>query len=283
MKALFLYNPSSGRGLKNKKLLYIKKELLKTYDSVDLVISQSKEHFMSECQKACENYDALIFSGGDGTFNMVVSALKDSVNKPILGMIPNGRLNDSYKTFGVPKSIKRALKVIKEQNIEDVDTVNVDNHEFIFSFSQGAYSDIPYSTKYKKLGRFIYYLKAIPRLFKKIRIKGKLIDNDSKNEYYFETPFILIMNGTYMGGFKINKHNSYNDGLVDIYLVKPGVFNGLLKYFFSWKKIPHFKLSNFTIQDDSDMPYDLDGEKVIKSNSVFHVHHNSIKVITKAK
>ena len=84
MKALFLYNPSSGHRLKDKKLAYIKNELLKTYDEVDLVISTSKEHFINECQRAYGNYDALIFSGGDGTFNMVVNALKDSVNKPIL-------------------------------------------------------------------------------------------------------------------------------------------------------------------------------------------------------
>ena len=66
MKALFLYNKTSGKGKAAKRLNYIVSSLKEVYREVDVVESQSEEHFIKVAKDACGKYDSLIFSGGDG-------------------------------------------------------------------------------------------------------------------------------------------------------------------------------------------------------------------------
>ena len=41
-----------------------------------------------------ENYDVLIAAGGDGTLNEVVNSIAEKPNRPKLGVIPMGTVND---------------------------------------------------------------------------------------------------------------------------------------------------------------------------------------------
>lgn len=94
-KVVFIYNPSSGKGRVEKNLDFIVNEIKKKYGSVDVIKTKSAEHLTESVRNACYEYDYLFFSGGDGTFNMVVNSIPFEVEKlPIFGYLPGGSTND---------------------------------------------------------------------------------------------------------------------------------------------------------------------------------------------
>lgn len=262
-KALFIYNAKSGKGKIVKHLDYIKQELTPCFEKLDIVESKDEEHFIKICKISCTDYDVLLFAGGDGTFNMVVNALYTMEKRPILGIIPCGTINDAAKNFGITRNFKKAVRFIKKGKVSSFDICSINDKCFVFAAAIGAYADIPYKTKVKKkkyLGAFAYYFKAIPSIFKPISLKGVATFKDGR-KVNFKTPFVLIMNGTNIGGFKINPKSCITDGKFDLFLSRPSIFNSLLTYLFFRRRIKHFNIDQVTIKCDSLDYWDIDGEK----------------------
>ena len=69
MKCIFIYNPNSGKGKTAKKLTYIVKKLKKRYASVDVYATKAKGDLTRKVAEVAEQYDCIVFSGGDGSFN----------------------------------------------------------------------------------------------------------------------------------------------------------------------------------------------------------------------
>ena len=67
MKCIVIYNPNSGRGSLLKKLNYIKKRLMTKYEEVVIYPTKSTKDTIMVAKESCNLYDAIIFSGGDGT------------------------------------------------------------------------------------------------------------------------------------------------------------------------------------------------------------------------
>lgn len=263
MNALFLLNKSSGRGLSLKKKQFIVRELEQVFSPVTMVESKSKEHFSSTAKKACGQYDVLIFAGGDGTFNMVANAIGDQKKRPILGVLPTGTMNDAAKIIGVRRGIKNALKVIKGQKTKKIDIGKLNDKYFVYVAVIGAYADIPYTTnidKKSKAGPLAYYFKAVPKVFKKKQVKGTISFEDGTS-MVFEAPFIMVMNGSHVGGFNINSKSDSFDGEMDLFWTEPTIFNSLLRYIVFKRKIHRYKFREITIKTNSLDNWDLDGEK----------------------
>lgn len=282
MRALFIYNKTSGRGIILKKKEFILSSLHEVFDEVEFVESLSEEHFKEVVANSCGKYDSLIFAGGDGTFNMAVNALAEKDNRPTLGVIPTGTINDAAKNFGVPKNIKKALKIIKNQKKRRFDIGKLNDSYYVFAAAIGVYADIPIITTKKdkkKFGPFAYYFKAFPSFFKLRNIEGD-IEIDGVLHHY-KTPFVLIMNSTHIGGFRINPKSNISDGKMDIFLSKPGIFNSLLQYLFLRRKIKHFQGSNIKVIVNCDDDWDLDGEKGPKGDANIKVLPSHISIYSK--
>ena len=71
MRCLFLYHEGSGRGTVARKLPLIKRRLSRRYQQVDIVCTTSADELMTHVREGMNTYDAVVFSGGDGTFNDV--------------------------------------------------------------------------------------------------------------------------------------------------------------------------------------------------------------------
>ncbi len=80
------------------------------YDEVTLYATKSAEDLQRKAAEGAMAYDALIFSGGDGTFNLVLGGVGE--RKVDLGYLPSGTANDVARSLGIPKNVKKALKVI---------------------------------------------------------------------------------------------------------------------------------------------------------------------------
>lgn len=263
MKALFLYSDKSG---KNKSIKLHKKiaDVLSTKYEVTSKQCVSINELMFEAKNCSKNYDVLIVAGGDGTLNAVVNAIAPlpKEERPTIGYIPTGTINDAGKSYGIKHSVKQALKIILAGHVVESDIGLFNDSYFLYVLAIGQYSDISYITpriKKKRFGRLAYYFIALKEAFQRKRIHASIVADGNKADVI--TPFVLIMNGVNVGGFPINFSNSTTDGMFDIYLTKPGWFNGLLHYLFFKMKTRHLRANQISIATDSNMPWCVDGEK----------------------
>ena len=261
--ALFLYSEATGTGVVNRHIDEVKSRLSRCFDSLDVVLTSSMEDGIERAQKACGVYDALIFSGGDGTFNHIAASLIGRENAPTLGYINGGTVCDVGRNFGIHGSFRRALKIIEEGHTCGFDMGKINDEYFTYVAAIGAFADIPYVTprKYKKrIGRIAYYFRAVGEAFAPKKIHTHIVADGV--EYDVFTPFILCLNGKNVGGFPINLgSSSIHDGKFELFLTKPGIFNGLLHYLLFKMRTVKIIASDFKIEVEYPLPWDLDGEK----------------------
>ncbi|MCQ2786886.1 MAG: YegS/Rv2252/BmrU family lipid kinase [Bacilli bacterium] len=282
MKALFIYSSLTGHNSIKMHLSLIEQKLKEKFIEFKMLETKTKEELKDACLLACQEYDYLIFAGGDGTVNAVINNVADQEKKPILGYIPAGTTNDFAKNFHLSRRIRSALKNITKGVPAPFDIFKVNNKYVAYVLACGAFSEISYTAKRgpkKVVGPLAYYLLAMRDVFIPRRVIGKLSCN-GKN-YDVNTPFLLVLNGNHVGGFYLNFKNKINDGKFNIYITKPGVFNGLLHYLF-------FKMRTVKIQTDyftftflsKPTPWCIDGELANIENVEVKCYPSHLKIIT---
>ncbi len=282
MNALYLYSNKTGLQRKFKKHNKIIERLRKTFDCVEPHLTSSIEDLMSSCRDAKKNgYDVIIVCGGDGTLKDAVNAIAplNKEERPIIGYIPTGTVNDSGKSFGVKGSIRQAIKVIENREVFEIDICRANNEYWTFVAAIGQYTDISYIVprKQKKvLGRFAYYNQAVKEVFTKKRVQVHL--KCDQGEFDFETPFLMCLNGVNVGGFRVNPKNSLFDGKMDIYITPTTIFNGLTNYIFHRKKITIISTKHAEISTSEKGSWCLDGEEGMKGDLVLDVLPRHIQV-----
>ena len=93
----------------------------------------------------------------------------------------------------------------------------------------------------------------------------------------------MVMNSRNVGGFPVNFHYSVKDGLAEVYITKPGLFNGLLHYAFFKVKTTKLKVDYIKITLKNDEYWCFDGEQGDKKFVEISVLKQELKVIGKAK
>ena len=265
MKALYLYSNKTGLQSKYKKHHKIISRLSKFFEKFNVHETENLDDFINCCREARSNgYESVIVCGGDGTLKMAITAIADleKEDRPIIGYIPMGTVNDSGKSFGVKGSIRQAIKVIEKQQVYDIDICKANNEYFTFVAAIGQYSDISYivpRNKKKFFGRLAYYKVAIKEAFTKKTIHVRV--KTEQGDFEFDTPFIMAVNGVNVGGFKVNKTNSLFDGKFDVYITPQTIFNGLTNYIFHKKRIIKLRTSCAEISTSETGSWCLDGEK----------------------
>ena len=286
MKVLYLYSNKTGLKRSKKKTRFIFNSLHNIYKDIEIVQTKNIQDFEENIRKSVGIFDLVIVGGGDGTLKLAVTILMEfsKEKRPVLGYIPLGTINDAGKAVGINGSLKKALKILETNSIIEVDVCKVNNEFFNFVCAAGAYSDISYITKrkYKKvIGKFAYYFVAIFSLFKRKRLEvhieadGRIID--------MKTPLVLIMNSKNVGGFPVNFNYSVVDGMVEVYLTKPGLFNGLLHYLFFKMRTIKLKASYLKVSIKSNEIWCLDGERGFDGDIEINVLKQELRMIGKLK
>ena len=286
MKVLYLYSDKTGVAKSQRKVEKLNKALREIYPEITIKKTENLADFEKNIQDSAGNFDILIIAGGDGSLKCAVGVLMkiEKDKRPILGYIPTGTVNDAGKAVGYKGSIRQALKVLRKGYIDLVDICKVNNEYFNFVCAAGAFSDISYVVKrgYKKiLGRLAYYFYALSQVFKRKIIEAEV---EIKNQKFtVKTPFIMVMNSQNVGGFPVNFNYSVKDGLVEVYITKPGLFNGLLHYAFFKVKTTKLKVDHIKITLKTDEYWCFDGERGDKKTVDIQVLKQELKVIGKAK
>lgn len=286
MKVLFLYSDKTGIKKSTKKVDKLNNSLRSIYKDIDIVKTNSLDEFESYIKKSISNYDILIVAGGDGTLKFTVDVLMSfkKEERPALGYIPTGTVNDAGKAFGVRGNLRQALRVLSRGEIDNIDVCKVNNEYFNFVCAAGAYSDISYAVKRgpkKILGKFAYYFYAISELFKRTRLIATVETSDEI--FTMKTPFLMVLNSKNVGGFPVNFQYSVKDGLAEVYITKPGIFNGILHYLFIKLGTKKIITNHIKITLSSDDYWCFDGEKGDQKTVDISVLKQELKVIGKAK
>ncbi len=296
MQTIFIYNTLSGKGIKNNKLEKIKKILSQKYDNILYCPTTKSGDAKSITTKYISTTNLIIVMGGDGTINDVASAIAESNYSPVVGIIPNGTMNDLAHTLHIPKNYKKAIDIIDNKHVENRDIIQVNNHYAVYGIAMGRFSNTSFLTRQfwkNKLGKLSYFFTASKDIFYypilpiSIRINGKLIAGK------FST--IILTNSDYIAGFKIQKKHNVHTRLI---LIEEGhnrkhcSINGLFKTI----KLFLFGVNNkyvvdknyvyndtIVIHNTNNIPIVLDGEKYISDTYNIRILHKKLNLITGKK
>ena len=293
MKCLFLYNPNSGRGKVAKKTAYIRRKLEERYEVVNIVETSSAQDMEARAREGAEDYDVILFSGGDGTFNNVLQGIGERDVQ--LGYIPGGTVNDVARSLKIPRSVKGALKVILKGNSARLDCMRVNKtHYAMYVAAAGAFTAITYETsqKRKKLfGRIAYIFRGIRKNMKLDIFPVRC--ECGKDSFEGHSVFLLVMNGKSVGGMPVNRKGSMDDGVLEFALIKqkqkPNVLRRIGKYFslifmflfgarIRKRDIRFLRGEHVRIQTRDDVVWDFDGEEGIRGSVDIEVLRNRVKL-----
>ena len=298
MKCIFMYNPNSGKGKINKKYNYIVNRLKEKFSQVDVFATSYPKQMTEEAAKACGTYDYLVFAGGDGTFNEVVQGVAPYENRPVLGYIPTGTVNDIAHTYKISRRIRGAVNNILNGAVKEVDIFKINDCYAKYVVTAGAFTSSTYEIKQsekKKFGRLAYFFDGIRRNLKHETFAVQLeCGGESVSTY---STFVIIINSKSVAGLKINKRAVLDDGIVEGLIVmqrpNPKLKNRIAAFFevikifiFGYssiimkdKKIIKMRGDRFHIKVADDICWNFDGEKGISGEIDISVLRKHLKLI----
>lgn len=298
MKSIFVYNPESGNGKLNRYEGYIVRKLEQKYGPIDVVPTTHPGHATALAQNAIGKYDYFFCSGGDGTLNEIINGFGSAENKPIVGYIPSGTVNDVARSLGLTKNIKKAVNNLLNGVPTPHDTFKVNSKYGIYVCCAGLFTKSSYSTdrnSKKKLGKLAYFLKGGKEIFD---AKPVYVELTTENEHISRNcALVLILNSRSVAGFKLNKEAALDDGMVEVVMfhshkekvLMPEIFRTMGAFAFGLDsikdsvKITYRKLSKFTITTKEGTIINLDGEKSGGGSFNFEVIQKGITIICPTK
>ncbi|MFO8069576.1 MAG: diacylglycerol kinase family lipid kinase [Alkalibacterium sp.] len=167
-KILILANPSSGK----KNSVDIAQTAEKTFKSKGwhcvTRITKQKSDIAKYTTEACaDKADYLVVTGGDGTVNEVLNALKERAYRPVLGILPAGTANNIAVGWGMSTDIHKAINQLVDAKQEKCDVGEVNDHLFLSTLSSGTLPETVWevSGKMKEAyGPIAYFLEGIKSL-----------------------------------------------------------------------------------------------------------------------
>lgn len=289
-KALFVFNPHSGKGQIKFNLLNIIDILTKGGYDVTVHPTQSKYDALDTVTQIGNDFDAIICSGGDGTLNETIEGIMSLEQRKPLGYIPAGTMNDFATSLNISKNMKQAaLNILRNEKI-NVDVGSFNKVFFTYVAAFGAFTDVSYETPQQKknvFGTLAYIMEGMKKLNKLKSYSVKLKYNDTETEGDFL--FGMVSNSTSVAGFKGLSGNDVmlDDGVFECFLVKNPtnlmdfqmMINDLLQRKLDSPYFCFFKTNYVEFESSSELPWTLDGEfGGIETKVVIKNNHKAIEI-----
>ena len=270
-KMFFIYNPHSGKAQIKNKISEIIDLFVKNHYEVTVHPTQEREDALHMVEQKSGEYDMIVFSGGDGTVNEVVSGLMKTGRRPVLGYIPSGTVNDFAASLHIPRDLRKAAHLIVEGMPFDCDIGGFNDKYFSYVAAFGIFTDVAYQTPqhFKNiLGKTAYVLEGAKQLYnlKSYHMTVCYQDKVLEDDFIFG----LITNSTSVGGFKgyRGKGVKLDDGEFEVSLIKAPknpiemqiIISALLQKEINQDFITTFRASELKIVCDEEVSWTLDGE-----------------------
>ncbi|WP_149276338.1 diacylglycerol/lipid kinase family protein [Pareuzebyella sediminis] len=215
----FIVNPIAGRGKPDFVQTFIESFFIGSLHRLTIKYSEYKKHaIILTMESIAEKADIIVACGGDGTINEVASCLVDTSIS--LGILPMGSGNGLASNLKIPKNLRKALAIIKNQHTINIDVGKINERYFFSNMGIGFDASVikHYESSQK---RTLYgYVNACLTSFRDIR-KNKDLSVSINDMNSLVNPFIiLISNSNEMGyNLSLTPKASLQDGLLDILII----------------------------------------------------------------
>jgi len=287
-KIRLIYNPVAGDATFKNRL----DTAIKSFQKAGYLVSPYRLMGPNDMDNALaeldEKYAAIAISGGDGSINNLINAMKkNNIDLPI-GIFPFGTSNDFAAHMRIPRNVQKCCEIITNGEILEVDTGVANGIYFINVCSAGLLADVPYKTDIgmkNSLGKMAYYIKGfeeIPKL-RPIRMKMEYDDKVIEDDLYL----FLVLNSSTAGGFpRLAPYASVYDGLLDVIAIKAANITNIINLIIKTLRgehvgdpnIYHFQTDNLKISSDQVFESDIDGERGPSFPLSIRVERRNIKV-----
>lgn len=222
-KMLFLLNPKAGQAELRSRLLEVLDVFTAGGYTVTVHPTQGRGDLTQFVLEHGAEYDVVVCAGGDGTINEAVSALVQLENRPPLGYIPAGTVNDVAHTLGLSREPVKAARDILEGCPRAIDVGKFgEDRWFTYVAGFGAFTDVSYETPQEEkrvLGRLAYLLKGAQTLggIKPIPMRMTVGEQVIEDDVLLG----LVCSTTSVGGFRTPMDGvSLDDGLSEVIVAK---------------------------------------------------------------
>lgn len=279
MRALVVYNGFSGKSKILKHIDYICQKLKTKYEIVETFQSTGPNSIRDYVIQNAKDFDLVLAAGGDGSINEAVNGLMMIKPRPTLAYVPTGTCNDTGKTLGLKKSLRKTMKIILNENKTFLDVNQINGQYFIYGLAAGNLTNVSYEAKYKAkkmFGKFAYYLEAVKSIGKD---KSIHIDIEADGKKISGKYFLFLATNTrYLASLKFHRKKRIylNNGKLYITLIRQtNRFINTIDFILfmligeGYKhNIEHFEASNMIITSKKAIPYNTDGEGLPKLSRI---------------
>ena len=292
-KLLIIMNPCSGKKKANGKLAEIISIFNRGGYDVTTYMTAARGDATEVAKNRANEFDTIVCIGGDGTFNEVISGLRDLPTQPIVGYIPAGSTNDFANSLKLSKNILGAAKDIVEGSSRPLDIGQFNDRYFSYIASFGAFTKTSYATPQSLknvLGHLAYVLASVKELasIRSHHLRFTLADGRVYEDDYI---FGAISNSTSVAGILTLSPDlvDMNDGLFELLLIrKPhsllelsDCVLALMTQEYSTAMLTLVSTPSVEIEAPEDMSWTLDGEFAPGAAHCSVVNlHNAVNVIT---
>ena len=271
MRALLLYNTSSGRGNIKSRIMDVKA----IFKEAGIDISPHRIDFSKNPLDGYEDSELVVICGGDGTVNYVVNAMMQKQLSVSIGVIPAGTANDFAGAIGMSNDVLTAARQLAYGEVELIDCGCVEQMQrgesqaiyFVNIFSFGIFTTTSQHTPEElkhRIGKMAYVVAA----FKELRnIHGiPLTITTDAGAFYYPTLMGLVFNGETAGRMPIARKSSLRDGAFDCIFVRKRAplisFFDMLLYMIGVKTsaVKYLRTSQLKLVTPSNEDTDVDGQ-----------------------
>lgn len=278
-KLFFVMNPRAGTRKANKVLPEILSVFNRAGYEVIVHITEDRRDAEETVYQRAAEMDLVVCSGGDGTFNEVVSGLLRSGADIPIGYIPSGSTNDFAGSLQLSADPVEAARDIVEGVPLSFDLGRFGQRYFSYVASFGAFTRTSYTTPQSAkniLGHMAYLLSGIQEL-SQIRAVPVSMEIDGQR---IEDRFIFgaICNCTSMGGIVTLNPDlvDLRDGKFEVFLVRAPkdvvelgeCIVAMQQQQYNCRMVTFLTGSNIRVETEGVLPWSLDGEQAESTGAV---------------
>ena len=263
-RALFLYNPESGRGHIARNVANIVRifadggwELIP--QKIDFAVNPFDRH---------PEIERVVVAGGDDTVNFAVNRMRERGLSLELGIIPAGTANDFAGIVGMDRDPLEAARQIVEGEIEHLDCGVVNGLHFVNIFSFGIFTTTSQHTPDKqkhRFGKLAYLGEGIKEVYRMHAIP--LHVRTETEEFDTRVLIFLVFNGETAGGIRLANTSSVRDGKFDCLMLEKRNFLrscwAMVRFVCGGhpRSVRHLRAASLQITSPRNEPTDVDGQR----------------------
>jgi len=293
-----IVNPCAARN-KWQRRRKLRSYLQKNLPGEIIDIPLEKEKMIELVKEKSLNHKVIVVAGGDGTIADAFQGIIESgrAREVLLGLIPLGSGNASRKSLHIPRSVRKALKILYEGKTREMDLIDIEGKVAGFASIGAAAKVTQEKTRHKIQGLLGHLLASRIMLTLSKKEQGiELLDGVSDDGEYFDKKILklklydcVVGKTNYFGyNWKIAPKAKLDDGFLDItffetsglkyLLVFPLIYFGLYQ-----RRLKHFKARRMIISGQN-LPVQYNGEVLgVKDKFEFNVLPRALRIICPAK